>query len=173
MQLRLNRNGRRQEPPETANDLPLDAIDEGISLSLATVYNTLSQFDETGLIRKVSANAGKAHCDTDTGDHHHFYIEAEDRITDIEPERISVGGLPTSPAGYEITRESAPGRWQAIFFWPKDSTFVRPTGIAGAFAERDTVILGHRTEKWIPLFGRIRCTSNEIDHRYRVRKDAR
>ncbi|CAM5772081.1 transcriptional repressor [Bosea minatitlanensis] len=88
----------------TADDLHLEAIDEGISLSLATVYNTLSQFDEAGLIRRVSVSGGKAYYDTDTGDHHHFYIEAEDRIIDIEPGRISVGGLPAPPAGYEITK---------------------------------------------------------------------
>ncbi|CAM5772084.1 peroxiredoxin [Bosea minatitlanensis] len=51
-----------------------------------------------------------------------------------------------------ITRESAPGQWKVIFFWPKDFTFVCPTEIAafgelaGAFAERDAVIYGVSTD---------------------------
>ncbi|WP_449256013.1 iron response transcriptional regulator IrrA [Bosea sp. (in: a-proteobacteria)] len=88
----------------TADELHLEAIDAGIPLSLATVYNTLSQFDEAGLIRKVCVNGGKAYYDTDAGDHHHFYIEAEDRIIDIPPGRISVDGLPKPPPGYVITK---------------------------------------------------------------------
>jgi alkyl hydroperoxide reductase subunit AhpC len=44
--------------------------------------------------------------------------------------------------------KSAAGKWQVIFFWPKDFTFVCPTEIAGfgklekAFRERDAQIYG-------------------------------
>ncbi len=88
----------------TAEHLHLEALEAGISLSLATVYNTLFQFDEAGLIRRVSVNSGKAYYDTDPGDHHHFYIEDEDRIIDIAPDRISVDGLPEPPPGYAISK---------------------------------------------------------------------
>ena len=47
-----------------------------------------------------------------------------------------------------LTRDSFPGQWKVIFFYPKDFTFVCPTEIAEfarlnpQFAERDTVVLG-------------------------------
>lgn len=45
-------------------------------------------------------------------------------------------------------QDSAAGKWQVFFFWPKDFTFVCPTEIAGfgslqrEFTERDTAIYG-------------------------------
>ena len=47
-----------------------------------------------------------------------------------------------------ITKDSFPGKWKIIFFYPKDFTFVCPTEIAefarlaGQFEERDAVVLG-------------------------------
>jgi len=47
-----------------------------------------------------------------------------------------------------LTKESFPGKWKVIFFYPKDFTFVCPTEIAefarlsGQFEERDAVVLG-------------------------------
>lgn len=45
-------------------------------------------------------------------------------------------------------QDSAAGKWQVVFFWPKDFTFVCPTEIAGfgklhrEFTERDAVVYG-------------------------------
>ena len=36
----------------------------------------------------------------------------------------------------DFTHESFPGKWQVVFFWPKDFTFVCPTEIA-AFGRLD------------------------------------
>lgn len=96
----LFRDGHRHI---TVDDLHQDAIDAGVPLSLATVYNTLNQFAEAGLIRRVSLHGGRTYFDTDAGDHQHFYVEAEDRIIDIAPGEIRFGQLPTAPSGYEIT----------------------------------------------------------------------
>jgi peroxiredoxin (alkyl hydroperoxide reductase subunit C) len=47
-----------------------------------------------------------------------------------------------------LTKESFPGKWKVIFFYPKDFTFVCPTEIAEfarlnpQFDERDAVVLG-------------------------------
>ena len=47
-----------------------------------------------------------------------------------------------------ITHESFPGKWQVVFFWPKDFTFVCPTEIAAfgklekEFRARDAQLLG-------------------------------
>lgn len=86
----------------TADDLHRDARAGGTALSLATVYNTLNQFADAGLIRKIGMNGERMHFDTDPGDHHHFYVEAEDRVLDVEPGAVCFSALPAAPAGYEI-----------------------------------------------------------------------
>ncbi len=88
----------------TAEGLHLEAISGGIELSLATVYNTLHQFTGAGLLRQVTVGCDKAYFDTNTGDHHHFYIDAEQRLIDIPGDRVQVHGLPNPPAGAEIDR---------------------------------------------------------------------
>ena len=97
----LFRDGHRHV---TVDDLHQDAVDAGVPLSLATVYNTLNHFAETGLVRRVALNGERTYFDTDTGDHHHFYVDAEDRIIDIPPGQIQFGKLPQPPEGYEITK---------------------------------------------------------------------
>ncbi len=52
----------------------------------------------------------------------------------------------------EITHASHPGKWQVLFFWPMDFTFVCPTEIAAFgkrsrdFADRDAQVLGASTD---------------------------
>jgi lipoyl-dependent peroxiredoxin subunit C len=52
----------------------------------------------------------------------------------------------------EITDSSAPGKWQVLFFWPMDFTFICPTEIAEFgrraqdFADRDARVLGASTD---------------------------
>lgn len=76
----------------------------GEKLSVATVYNTLNQFSEAGLIRRISLNSERTTFDTDTGDHAHFYIQSEDRIIDIPAPAIGIGPLPAPPPGYRIEK---------------------------------------------------------------------
>jgi peroxiredoxin (alkyl hydroperoxide reductase subunit C) len=48
----------------------------------------------------------------------------------------------------DFTQQSFPGKWQVVFFWPKDFTFVCPTEIAAfgkldkEFRARDAQLLG-------------------------------
>jgi Fur family iron response transcriptional regulator len=88
----------------TAEALHTEAIGAGIELSLATVYNTLHQFTGAGLLRQVTVGGDKAYFDTNCGDHHHFYIDAEQRLIDIPGDKVQVHGLPSPPAGAEIDR---------------------------------------------------------------------
>ena len=88
----------------TAEALHLEAVEDGIELSLATVYNALHQFTGAGLLRQVTVGGDKAYFDTNTGNHHHFYIDAEQRLIDIPGDRVQVQGLPNPPAGAEIER---------------------------------------------------------------------
>lgn len=52
----------------------------------------------------------------------------------------------------EISEKTYAGKWQVIFFWPKDFTFVCPTEIAEFgkltkdFADRDAQVLGASTD---------------------------
>ena len=88
----------------TAEALHTEALKTGIELSLATVYNTLHQFTGVGMLRQVTVGCDKAYFDTNTGDHHHFYIDDEQRLIDIPGERVQVSGLPNPPGGTEIER---------------------------------------------------------------------
>ena len=51
-----------------------------------------------------------------------------------------------------LTKDSFPGKWKIIFFYPKDYTFVCPTEIVefaaleGEFADRDCVVMGGSTD---------------------------
>lgn len=84
----------------TAEKLHVEALAGGISVSLATIYNTLNQFCESGLLREIAIEGGKAHFDTNTSNHQHFYFDSEGRLVDIDqPIAIS---MPLLPEGTEI-----------------------------------------------------------------------
>ncbi|MBT4989385.1 MAG: peroxiredoxin [Rickettsiales bacterium] len=67
---------------------------------------------------------------------------------------VKPGGYPESvnDAFTDINNQTYNGKWQVIFFWPKDFTFVCPTEIAAfaalndAFSDRDAVLLGASTD---------------------------
>lgn len=87
----------------TAEMLHEQAIRAHIPVSLATIYNTLHQFTRAGLLREVAVDGAKSYFDTNTRDHHHFYVEDQSRLIDIEGASIAVTGLPEAPHGMEIT----------------------------------------------------------------------
>ena len=88
----------------TAERLHGEALETGAQLSLATVYNTLNQFTEAGLLRQVIVDGAKIHFDTNTGEHHHFYVEDQDMLIDIPGRDVRIEGLPRAPSGTEIQR---------------------------------------------------------------------
>src|SRR3979409_1196818 len=73
-------------------------------VSLATVYNTLHQFTEVGLLRQVAVDGSKTYFDTNASEHHHFFVEGDSNLLDIPDADMVVGKMPTAPEGYEITR---------------------------------------------------------------------
>lgn len=87
----------------SAEALHAEASGEGITVSLATVYNSLRQFKDAGLLREVTVDAARTYFDTNTSDHHHFFIEDEDRVVDIPTNDIEISGLPDAPKGMKIT----------------------------------------------------------------------
>jgi Fur family iron response transcriptional regulator len=88
----------------TAEQLHGEALAAAVSVSLATVYNTLHQFIAAGLLREVVVNPGRSYFDTNVSNHHHFFIEESGRLVDIPGDRIDVGNVPAPPAGTAIRR---------------------------------------------------------------------
>jgi Fur family transcriptional regulator, iron response regulator len=80
----------------SAEGLHEEAMVRRVPVSLATVYNTLHQFTEAGLLREVAVDGSKTYFDTNTSDHH--------QVIDIPPGRLGVGRLPEPPQGFEISR---------------------------------------------------------------------
>ena len=76
----------------------------GIRVSLATVYNTLHQFTDSGLLHEVVVEPGRSYFDTNTTDHHHFFCEETGKLQDIPGEDLTVTSLPLPPPGTEISR---------------------------------------------------------------------
>ena len=79
-----------------------EALTAGASVSLATVYNTLKQFTEAGLLGELAVSGAKSFFDTRVDPHHHFYVEGEDRMIDLEHDTIEISRLPDPPEGMEI-----------------------------------------------------------------------
>jgi Fur family iron response transcriptional regulator len=88
----------------SAESLHREAQRAGMPVALATVYNTLHQFTEAGLLREVVVGSGRSYFDTNTGDHQHFYCEQDGELIDIPGETIAVAGVPRPPKGAAIDR---------------------------------------------------------------------
>jgi Fur family transcriptional regulator, iron response regulator len=84
----------------TAEMLYDEANQARLQLSLATVYNTLNQFTDAGLLRRVAVDASKTFYDTNKSAHHHFLVEGN--LVDIVSDHPLVSGVPSPPSGYEI-----------------------------------------------------------------------
>lgn len=88
----------------TAETLHEEVRGSGANVSLATVYNTLHQFTEAGLLREVVVNAGASHFDTNVGAHHHLYYADTGELHDVDASHVHIAGLPPVPKGTEIER---------------------------------------------------------------------
>ena len=88
----------------TAERLHEEAIACKVPVSLATVYNTLHQFTEAGLLREVAVEGAKTYFDTNTSNHYHFFCERSGKLLDIETDAIRIEGLPEAPDGMTVSR---------------------------------------------------------------------
>jgi len=87
----------------SAEQLHGEAGEARVNVSLATIYNTLHQFHEAGLLREVAVDASRSYFDTDTSDHHHFYVEDEQRMIDIPASSVEFAVLPDAPSGMKVS----------------------------------------------------------------------
>ena len=93
-------NGNRHVCAEALHD---EAIRARVPVSLATVYNTLHQFRQSGLLREVAVDGTRTYFDTNVDDHQHFYFEGDEKVVDIA-ETLTLSRLPEIPEGMEIAR---------------------------------------------------------------------
>lgn len=87
----------------TAEMLHEEAVKAGVRVSLATVYNTLHQFQAAGLLREIAIGGQRAYFDTNTSNHNHFFLEPQGRLVDIPGDSIRVDGVPTPPEDMVIS----------------------------------------------------------------------
>ncbi|MBO6900614.1 MAG: transcriptional repressor [Rhizobiaceae bacterium] len=86
----------------SAEELHEEAQAAGVAVSLATVYNALHQFTDAGLLRILAVEGARTYFDTNTSDHHHFFVEEENRLVDIDSGTVALHNLPEPPEGMEI-----------------------------------------------------------------------
>ena len=86
----------------TAESLTEEIANVGLQISCGTVYNTLNQFTDVGLLRRVVVHNTYSLFDTNTEYHHHFYDEKTNELVDIPNNDIILKKLPNPPDGHEI-----------------------------------------------------------------------
>lgn len=87
----------------TVEELHEEAVGAGVPVSLATVYNTLHQFTEAGMIRVLGVEGSKTYFDTNVSDHHHFFVEDTNEVLDLPHGNLIINRLPTPPEGMVIS----------------------------------------------------------------------
>ena len=94
----------REHRHVTAESLHAEAKASRNPVSLATVYNALNQFRDAGLLREVVVAPGRSYFDTNTGHHHHFFVENDGELHDFESDKVTIAGLPAPPKGTKLSR---------------------------------------------------------------------
>lgn len=87
----------------TAEVLHHEVTETGAKVSLATVYNTLHQFTEAGILKEVIVDSNRTYFDTNIDDHHHIYFKDEEKLKDVSAEELVISALPDVPEGKKIS----------------------------------------------------------------------
>ncbi|WP_421724411.1 iron response transcriptional regulator IrrA [Bauldia sp.] len=87
----------------SAEEILFEIKNRGLSVSLATIYNNLNSFTEAGILREILTDGSRKYYDTNTSNHHHFFIEESFEIIDIPADDLGVNSEPEPPPGYEVT----------------------------------------------------------------------
>ena len=81
----------------SAEELFEEVKKEDRKISLATIYNTLKQFRNIGLLKELVIDQNKSIYCTNHDAHYHLLIEDENRIVDIPQQNIDLS-IPELPA---------------------------------------------------------------------------
>ena len=87
----------------SAEQLHGEARAADIAVSLATIYNTLHQFTEAGLLREILVDPRRSYFDTNTSVHPHLYFEDDGRVEDIPSTELERMNLPQLPEGMRVS----------------------------------------------------------------------
>jgi Fur family iron response transcriptional regulator len=87
----------------TAEALHHEVAETGAKVSLATVYNTLHQFTEAGILKEVIVDPNRKYFDTNMSDHHHIFFKDEEKLKDVSADELVISALPGAPAGKKIS----------------------------------------------------------------------
>jgi Fur family iron response transcriptional regulator len=88
----------------TAEQLYDEANSARVPISLATVYNTLNQFTQAGLLREIGVDGARTYFDTNISDHYHFFMGEANQLVDIPASSSEMVRLPEIPEGMEVER---------------------------------------------------------------------
>jgi Fur family iron response transcriptional regulator len=88
----------------TAEMLFNEAVQANMSVSLATVYNTVNQLSDLGVLRRVSVDGAKTYYDTNLRNHHHFYFEGSHELVDVPNTEVCFEAIPEIPHDHEVVR---------------------------------------------------------------------
>jgi Fur family iron response transcriptional regulator len=86
----------------SAEALHAEAREAGLQMSLSTVYNTLNQFADAGLLREIAVQGPRTYFHTRTSPHHHFMDEISKKMFDVADGAVEFSRLPEPPEGMEI-----------------------------------------------------------------------
>ena len=86
----------------TASDLISLADKNGLNISMATVYNTLSLLEDKGMLKTINIDNELKFYDTNLENHHHLYNTTMSTLTDIAHDRVTFAELPELPNTLEI-----------------------------------------------------------------------
>ena len=86
----------------TAEELHREARVAGVTVSLATVYNSLHRLTRAGLLREVAVDSGRRFFDTNVSHHHHLLDERTGELSDVDEGELLITGLPDVSDGMEI-----------------------------------------------------------------------
>ena len=86
----------------TAEDIYGEVNKKKIKISLATIYNSLNQFKEFGIIKAIKVSSDKIYFDTNLKKHHHFYCIKSSKLIDVETNRVKISKLPKIPRGKKL-----------------------------------------------------------------------
>ena len=91
----------------SAEELHQEALRHGVSVSLATVYNTLNRLQSVGLLREVVVDSSKSYFDTKLSTHAHVYNEETGDLMDaplcLRPEVLAaLAPEGTEAVGFEV-----------------------------------------------------------------------
>ena len=86
----------------TAEQLHFETKEANMPVSLATVYNTLHQFTDAGLLKEISVDGSSSYFDTNIKPHYHLYHTDSGKLEDIAVSAMPVPNLPSLPKGATV-----------------------------------------------------------------------